>query len=137
MKFLMIPIAAASLALSGAAFGQQSQPSTPPSAQQQQAQARQQAVSTYAQVLFAKNVEKRCKHLDDGKRTELNENVDAIDSYMKENLSKETVDMVQKQAAKAGADEERNPCGDASQNFVEQSAVMIAQLSDSLEQNAP
>ncbi|MFP3943032.1 MAG: hypothetical protein ACLFWF_04025 [Alphaproteobacteria bacterium] len=138
MKSLLIPVVAACLALSGGALAQEAQnapPASPPTPEQQQEQAQMKAINAYVQILFAQEVEKRCEHLGDEKKAEFTDDVATVDGYMKENLSDEVVTAVEEKATTAGADEENNPCGKDSKQFVEQSADMTAQISDSIEQS--
>jgi hypothetical protein len=140
MKSLIIPVAAAAaLALSAPVLAQEAQepPAPAPLTTEQQAeQARLEAINTYVRIRFAKEVEDRCKHLDKSKRAEFRDDVSTVDNYMEGMLSEEIMDAVQKNASAAGKDAQRNPCGEDSKEFVEQSAMVTAKISDSIEQSA-
>lgn len=144
MKTCIIPAAfAAALAISGAALAQQQQPQPQPQQPQQplteeqrRQQAKVQALNTYANILFGQEIENRCGHLDGEQRAAFNDNIETVDQFMQERLPQETVDAVKQRATTAGADNQANPCGAESENFVTQVAAMVAQISENIANQA-
>lgn len=120
MKKFLLPLAATLFLATGTATAQEESQPTPAPAQGQAPQQNpvEQMIDIYATVLFAAEVERRCDHLDSGMEVVLYNNLITIETYMTGILPPQAVTSLRNGAAQEAANEEANPCGDQTKEFI-------------------
>lgn len=118
LKKFLISLAAA-LALAAPASAQEEGQTVPAQGEDPRGEnSVEQMVDIYATVLFAADIERRCDHLESDMEIVLFNNLITIENYIANILPPRGLTSIRNGAAKEAADEEANPCGEQTKEFI-------------------
>jgi hypothetical protein len=134
---LALPLATAASAQQPADQAAQPAPAEKPADEPMtREQAVDRMVDTYATVLFASHIEKRCDHLDPDMERVFFNNLITIENFMVTLLPPEAVVSLKNNAAKEGQNAEANPCSEETKEFIRRVFPVAAQLAENITQAA-